>query len=90
MLRRRISQGLAGQQTNKPITLLRDEDQPFVYDVKFFNKPYRFELCDTASPTNWKLLRPDVVVICFDISQRLTLINAQRYVSMSRHLLFAY
>ena len=88
-LPRRIAQGVAGQQSNKPITLLKDEDQPFVYDVKFFNRPYRFELCDTASLTNWKLLRPDVVVICFDISQRLSLIDVQRYVSLDPHSAFS-
>lgn len=77
---RRISLGAAGQQGNKPITLLRDGDQPFIYDIKFYNRPYRFQLYDTASPENWTLLHPDVVVLCFDISQRLSMINMNRYV----------
>lgn len=62
---------------------LRDEDQPFVYDVKLFNRPYRFEFSDTKSPTSWSLLQPGVVVLCYDISQRLSLINLQRVWSKS-------
>ncbi|KFX96797.1 hypothetical protein O988_05167 [Pseudogymnoascus sp. VKM F-3808] len=75
----RISHGIAGQQPDKLIAPLRDGDQPFVYDIKFRNRPFRFELYDTASPENWKLLQPDVVVLCFDISQRLSMIHMQRY-----------
>ncbi|KFZ06349.1 hypothetical protein V501_07509 [Pseudogymnoascus sp. VKM F-4519 (FW-2642)] len=62
----RISQGAAGQQADRHIAPLRDGDQPFVYDIKFCNRPFRFQLYDTASPVNWKLLHPDVVVLCFD------------------------
>jgi GTPase SAR1 family protein len=38
-----------------------------------YNRPYRFEFSDTASPQNYTLLRPDVLVLCFDISRRSTL-----------------
>ena len=38
-----------------------------------YNRPYRFEFSDTASPQNYTLLRPDVLVLCFDISRRDTL-----------------
>jgi Ras family protein A len=65
----------------RDIKLLHDIDQPFVYDLKFSNQPYRLECYDTASPENWTLLKPNVIVLCFDISQRLSLINVQRYVS---------
>ncbi|OBT82630.1 hypothetical protein VE02_07917 [Pseudogymnoascus sp. 03VT05] len=75
----RISHGAAGQQADRHIAPLRDGDQPFVYDIKFCNRPFRFQLYDTASPVNWKLLHPDVVVLCFDVSQRLSMINMQRY-----------
>ncbi|KFY53553.1 hypothetical protein V496_07491 [Pseudogymnoascus sp. VKM F-4515 (FW-2607)] len=75
----RISQGAAGQQADRSIAPLRDGDQPFTYDIKFCNRPFRFQLYDTASPENWKLLQPDVVVLCFDISQRLSMIHMQRY-----------
>jgi len=77
---RRISKGTAGHSTKGPITLLRDGDQPFIFDIRFFNKPYRFEFYDTASPESWKLLNPNLIVLCYDISSRLSLINIQRLV----------
>lgn len=61
--------------------LLRDENQPFVFDVSFKNGPYRLEFYDTASPEEWTRLTPDLIVLCYDISSRLSLINIQRYVS---------
>lgn len=70
----------AGEHVN-PIPLLRDLDQPFIFEIKVAEKRFRFEFFDTSSPDNWRLLDPDVLVICYDISQRLTLINMQRYVS---------
>ncbi|KAH0537013.1 hypothetical protein FGG08_006148 [Glutinoglossum americanum] len=57
----------------KTLPPLRDLDQPFVFDVKLFNRPYRFEFSDTASPRNYTLLRPDLVVLCYDISNAETL-----------------
>ena len=42
-----------------------------------YNRPYRFEFSDTASPENWTLLSPDFVVLCYDISDRRSLINTQ-------------
>jgi GTPase SAR1 family protein len=38
-----------------------------------YNRPYRFEIYDTSSPTAYTLLAPDVLVLCYDISQRETL-----------------
>ncbi|EPE35846.1 P-loop containing nucleoside triphosphate hydrolase [Glarea lozoyensis ATCC 20868] len=61
-----------------PIYLLRDEDQPFILEVKFGPQSFRLEFYDTASPQTWQLLKPDVIILCFDISSRITLINAQR------------
>lgn len=76
MISRRLS---AGEHTN-PIPLLRDIDQPFIFEIKLSSKAYRLEFYDTSSPENWKTLDPDLVVICYDISQRLSLINMKRYV----------
>ena len=42
-----------------------------------YNRPYRFEFSDTSSPENYTLLRPDFVIICFDINERRSLVNAQ-------------
>ena len=42
-----------------------------------YNRPYRFEFSDTASPENWTLLSPDFVILCYDINDRRSLINAK-------------
>lgn len=73
---RRLS---AGENVN-PIPLLRDIDQPFIFNVNLSARKYQLEFQDTSSPENWRLLDPDVVVICYDISQRLSLLNMKRYV----------
>ncbi|KAK2598120.1 hypothetical protein QQS21_005752 [Conoideocrella luteorostrata] len=67
-----------GEHTN-PIPLLRDIDQPFVFNINLGGGRFRLEFSDTSSPDNWRLLDPDVIVICYDISQRLSLINMKRY-----------
>ncbi|KAF4461124.1 transforming rho [Fusarium albosuccineum] len=72
---RRLS---AGEKVN-PIPMLRDIDQPYIFGIKTGTKQYRFEFFDTSCPDNWRLLDPDAIVICYDISQRLSLINMQRY-----------
>ncbi|KAK4122720.1 P-loop containing nucleoside triphosphate hydrolase protein [Parathielavia appendiculata] len=74
----RISQGRQNLHGKTPIALLRDLDQPFVFEIRSRIGQYRFEFYDTSSPENWRLLRPDLVIICYDISQRLGLINLQR------------
>ena len=79
---RRISKGSTSHSSKELISLLRDNDQPFIFDISFFSRPYRFEFYDTASPENWTLLKPDVIVLCYDISSRLSLINIQRVVSL--------
>ncbi len=38
-----------------------------------YNRPFRFQFYDTASPTNYTLLRPDFLILCYDISKRSTL-----------------
>ena len=40
-----------------------------------YNRPYRFEFSDTASPTSYYTLRPDLLVLCYDITRRATLYN---------------
>ncbi|RDW86886.1 putative Rho-like small GTPase [Aspergillus mulundensis] len=58
----------------EPIDLLRDSDQPFVYEINFSKKSFTLEIYDTASPNqHWTTLRPDVVLLAFDISNRATL-----------------
>ncbi|PYH40251.1 putative Rho-like small GTPase [Aspergillus saccharolyticus JOP 1030-1] len=53
---------------------LRDSDQPFLYDIRFSKKSFTLEVYDTASPNqHWSTLRPDVVLLAFDVSDRETL-----------------
>ena len=63
-------------------------DQPFVFEIRSRKGPYRFEFYDTSSPESWRLLRPDLVVLCYDISHRLTLINLQRVVGVPHPVVF--
>jgi GTPase SAR1 family protein len=42
-----------------------------------YNRPYRFEFYDTASPQNYTLLQPDFVILCYDINNRISLEDAQ-------------
>ncbi|KAF1982767.1 P-loop containing nucleoside triphosphate hydrolase protein [Aulographum hederae CBS 113979] len=51
---------------------LHDLDQPFCFDIRMYNRPYRFQFYDTASPTSYTLLQPDFLILCFDISRRET------------------
>jgi len=50
---------------------LRDMDQPFIYGVRLYNRRYKFEFHDTSSyQRHWTLLKPDLVILAFDISSR--------------------
>ena len=74
----KLSTGAASIHTHTPnLPHLRDEDQPFVYNISLYNRPYRFEFYDTGSPNSYTLLQPDYVLICYDISDRSSLVNVQ-------------
>lgn len=77
---RRISQGHSNLTGPRPIARLKDIDQPFIFEISFGRRQYRLEFYDTASPENWRLLQPDLVIVCYDISQRPSLTNLQRRV----------
>ncbi|KAI1083708.1 P-loop containing nucleoside triphosphate hydrolase protein [Whalleya microplaca] len=74
----RISGGSSSLDGHAPITLLRDIDQPFVFEIKNRKRTYRLKFYDTSCPENWRLLKPDLVLICYDVSQRESLISMQR------------
>lgn len=58
----------------RQLELLRDSDQPFLFDIRFSKKSFTLELYDTSSPDqHWSTLKPDVVLLAFDISNRETL-----------------
>ncbi|KAL2008133.1 hypothetical protein VTN00DRAFT_8115 [Thermoascus crustaceus] len=63
-----------GSGVGGPLEPLHDGDQPFIYDIRFSKKWFILEFYDTASPNqHWSTLKPDVVVLAFDISNRKTL-----------------
>ncbi|KAI1438955.1 P-loop containing nucleoside triphosphate hydrolase protein [Xylaria sp. CBS 124048] len=77
----RISGGAGSLDGNTPIliSLLRDIDQPFIFRLRNRRWTYRLEFYDTACPEDWRLQeKPDLILICYDISQRLSLINMGR------------
>ena len=58
-------------QHGAPLPTLRDMDQPFIYDVRLYNRRYKFEFHDTSSyQQHWTLLKPNIVILAFDISSR--------------------
>ncbi|KAI4106019.1 MAG: hypothetical protein L6R37_002382 [Teloschistes peruensis] len=74
----RLSRGQTSSESAGPLPILHDLDQPFIFTISMYNRPYRFEFFDTASPENYTLLRPDFVILCYDITDRRSLINIQQ------------
>ena len=66
---------------------MRDLDQPFPFNVKLYNRPYRFEFYDTASPENYTLLKPALVILCYSIAipQSLTSVHTYWKEIVERH-----
>lgn len=55
-------------------TPLLDSHQPFHYEIRFAKRSFTLDFYDTAYPNqHWSTLKPDVVVLAFDISNRETL-----------------
>ncbi|KAI4114174.1 MAG: hypothetical protein LQ345_005007 [Seirophora villosa] len=73
----RLSRGRDSLSASGPLPVLHDLDQPFIFDISMYNRPYRFEFFDTASPENYTLLEPDLILLCYDITDRRSLINIQ-------------
>ena len=61
----------------RKLPVLRDMDQPFTFEIRMYNRPYRFEFFDNASPTNYTLLLPDMVVLCYDVTSHASLRDVQ-------------
>ncbi|KAL8966975.1 MAG: hypothetical protein Q9197_005684 [Variospora fuerteventurae] len=73
----RLSRGRDSLSAPGPLPVLHDLDQPFIFDISMYNRPYRFEFFDTASPENYTLLQPDLILLCYDITDRRSLTNVQ-------------
>lgn len=72
----RLSLGIRPQNDDLPpyqLPTLRDSDQPYAFDITLYGRPYRIQFYDTASPTNYTLLHPQFVILCYDISSRASL-----------------
>ncbi|KAI7282510.1 hypothetical protein KC345_g3470 [Hortaea werneckii] len=65
--------------TATPLPTLHDLNQPFPFDILMYNRPYRFEFSDTASPTNYTLLDPAVIVLCYSIADPASLANLRTH-----------
>ncbi|CAO2650185.1 Nn.00g014770.m01.CDS01 [Neocucurbitaria sp. VM-36] len=72
----RLTLGVRPQNDDLPpyeLPTLRDTDQPFAFDITLYGRPYRLQFYDTASSTNYTLLHPSFVILCYDISSRASL-----------------
>lgn len=72
----RLSLGIRPQDDALPpyeLPKLRDMDQPFAFNVTLYGRPYAINFYDTSSPTNYTLLQPSFIILCYDISRRSTL-----------------
>lgn len=83
----RLKRGKASSQfgtSNGDTELLRDSNQPFIYDIRFSKKKFTLELYDTSNPNqHWSTLQPNVVVLAFDISNRETLAGLSGVILLS-------
>ncbi|KAI5299986.1 hypothetical protein KEM55_000665 [Ascosphaera atra] len=53
------------------LPVLRDEDQPYIYTVRLPRRRFQLAFYDTAyRATHWSQLRPDVVILAFDVMGR--------------------
>lgn len=43
-----------------------------------YKRPYRFEFYDTASPTNYTLLHPSLIILCYSIAEPDTLASLHK------------
>ena len=55
--------------SSKQLPNLRDLDQPFPFNIHLYNRPYTFLFSDTASPENYTLLRPAVIILCYSVAE---------------------
>ncbi|WPG99982.1 putative transforming protein rho [Acrodontium crateriforme] len=64
----RLTLGMT-KELNQPLPVLHDLDQPYPFNIRMYNRPYRFEFYDTASPKHFTLLRPSLIILCYSIAQ---------------------
>ncbi|SMY23693.1 unnamed protein product [Zymoseptoria tritici ST99CH_1A5] len=70
-----LSRLSVGHKSTAPLPRMRDLEQPFVFNISMYNRPYRFEFYDTASSENYTLLKPAVIILCYSIADPASLVN---------------
>lgn len=65
--------------TRKALPILRDLDQPFCFNLHLKSQPYQLQFSDTASPENYTLLHPSIIILCYSIASPESLTNIQGY-----------
>jgi Ras family protein A len=75
----RLTLGNRGHSSTEPLPILRDLDQPFPFNIRMYNRPYRFNFYDTSSPENFTLLRPALVILCYSIASPESLTSVHKY-----------
>jgi GTPase SAR1 family protein len=69
-----------GHHHRGPLPLLRDLDQPYPFTITLPSKQrLRLAFYDTASPTNYTLLTPSIVILCYSIASPQSLTNLQTH-----------
>ncbi|KAI4717814.1 P-loop containing nucleoside triphosphate hydrolase protein [Aureobasidium sp. EXF-10727] len=61
--------------SSSALPVLRDLDQPFTFELRGRTRPYTLEFYDTSSPTSYTLLRPNLILLCFSIPSRDSLMS---------------
>ncbi|KAK4891848.1 hypothetical protein LTR27_009547 [Elasticomyces elasticus] len=62
-----------------PLPTLHALDQPYPFNISLYNRKYRLEFSDTASPTNYTLLKPAVIILCYSIADPVSLHNLKAH-----------
>ncbi|CZT21020.1 related to transforming protein rho [Ramularia collo-cygni] len=70
-----LSRLSVGHKHKGKLPQLHDLEQPFAFNISLYNRPYRFEFYDTASPENYTLLKPTVIILCYSIADPVSLAN---------------
>ncbi|CAD6442217.1 bc25d216-efbc-47c5-89f2-accb3c57f34e [Sclerotinia trifoliorum] len=81
---------LSSSASSTQAQLLLDSRQPFTFGIRFSNIPYRINFYDSSSPIDWKTLKPNVVVLCYAVPNRLSLVNVQRFWAKQLQTAFQY
>lgn len=58
---------------------LRDLDQPFSFNIRLHDQPYQLQFYDTASPRNYTLLTPSIIILCYSIAEPGSLASVRDY-----------